>query len=108
MERFPEAQELVDIIYQQISNNHDVVWRYNLAERRMYTNAEMIAKSQDNIQLIPDFHSIFPMVHVQQLNEKFEQLKKTGTLLEEAQIQHDKAKALAYVLYDKFNRDKDN
>jgi len=30
MERFPEAQELVDIIYQQVINNPDVVWRYNL------------------------------------------------------------------------------
>jgi hypothetical protein len=68
----------------------------------------MIAKSQDNIKLIPDFQTLFTMEHVHELNVKFEQLKKTGTLLEEAQIQHDKAKALAYVLYDKFNRDKDD
>jgi hypothetical protein len=66
----------------------------------------MIAKSQDNINLIPNFRSIFPMEHVKELNERFEQLKATGTLLEEAQIQQDKAKALAYVLYDKFYRDK--
>lgn len=67
----------------------------------------MIAKSQDNIKFIPEVQSFFPLIYVKELNEKFEQLKKTGTLLEEAQIQHDKAKSLAYVLYDKFNRDKD-
>jgi hypothetical protein len=70
----------------------------------MYTNAEMIVNSQDNINLILQFKLYIPNRACQELNEWFEQLKTAGTLLEEAHIQQDKAKTLAYVLGDKSKR----
>ena len=79
-----------------------------MEERRLYTNAEMIAKSQDNINLQPAKRSLFQKHMAAEVNQKFIQIKLTGGIEEEAQIEKDKAKALSYVLYEKFKKDRED
>lgn len=65
----------------------------------------MAAKSQDNIELYPQVRTFFKQKELPELISRFEELKLKGTLEEEAQLEQDRARALSYVLYDKFKRE---
>lgn len=59
--RFPEAKKIAEEYYKELIKNPDVVWRYNFEEKRLYTNQEMMDKSQKDIKLIPTYRTLLPV-----------------------------------------------
>lgn len=62
----------------------------------------MIAKSQDNIQMIPSDRTVFKRKHQKKIHDDYYEWLKDGARQKEAELVKDKAQSLAYAIKNRY------
>ena len=92
-----------------MSASETVTWRYNLEALRFYTSEEMIAKSQENINMRPHDRTLFKREDQKEKNEEYYSWLQDGARQKEADLVKDKAQSLAYAIKNRYeSMKKDN
>ena len=61
-----------------------------------------MAKSQDNIQMIPSDRTVFKRKHQKKIHDDYYQWLKDGARQKEAELVKDKAQSLAYAIKNRY------
>jgi len=63
----------------------------------------MIAKSQENIKMVPSDRTIVKRKDQKEMNDSYHEWLKDGARQKEAELVRDKAQSLAYAIKDRYD-----